>query len=182
MIYLQLFYEFLKIGFFSFGGAYGAIPLIKESVLNKGWMSAEMFTNLIAISESSPGPIMVNAATYIGYSQGGILGAIAATIGVVFPSFVIILLISMLLKKWIKSKNVQCVLRGIKPCLMGIILATGIYMLGQILIGGQSIDYMAAIIAVMLVAILIVFKKIKRKELSPIILILVSALLGVMLY
>ena len=88
----------------------------------------------------------------------------------------------MLLKKWIKSRNVQCVLRGIKPCLMGIILATGIYMLGQILIGGQSIDYMAAIIAVMLVAILIAFKKIKRKELSPIILILVSALLGVMLY
>jgi chromate transporter len=182
MIYLQLFYEFLKIGLFSFGGAYGAIPLIKESVLNQGWMSVEMFTNLIAISESSPGPIMINAATYIGYTQGGIMGAIAATVGVVLPSFIIVLMLSMLLKKWIKSRNVQCVLRGIKPCLMGIILATGIYMLGQILVGEQSLDYMAAIITFSLVTILVIFKKIKGKELSPIVLIGVSAILGIVLY
>lgn len=182
MIYLQLFYEFLKIGLFSFGGAYGAIPLIKESVLNQVWMDVEMFTNLIAISESSPGPIMVNAATYIGYTQGGILGAIAATMGVVLPSFIVILLISMFLKKWIKSRNVQCILRGIKPCIMGIILATGIYMFGQMIIGRQSIDYIAVIIAVVLVTILFGFKKIKGKELSPIILIIVSAVLGTILY
>lgn len=89
MIYLTLFLEFLKIGAFSFGGAYGAIPLIKETVISHGWLNEEMFANIIAVSESTPGPIMVNTATYIGNVQGGILGAALATLGVVLPSWVL---------------------------------------------------------------------------------------------
>ena len=85
MIYLELFMAFLEIGMFSFGGAYGAIPLIRDVVLAHGWLEDEALTYMIAISESTPGPIMVNMATYIGSSQGGILGAFLATLGVVLP-------------------------------------------------------------------------------------------------
>ena len=93
MIYLDLLIGFLKVGCFSFGGAYAAIPLIREVVLSYGWVSEEMLTDMIAVSESTPGPIMVNLATYIGSSQAGFPGAVLATLAVVLPAFVIILLI-----------------------------------------------------------------------------------------
>ena len=128
MIYLDLFLGFLKVGCFAFGGAYGAIPLIRDVVMSYGWLSDEMLTYMIAVSESTPGPIMVNLATYIGSSQAGFLGAVIATLAVVLPSFLIILLITALLKTALKNKYVQAVLRGLKPCVIGIVLATGIYM------------------------------------------------------
>ena len=92
MIYLELFLGFLKVGFFAFGGAYGAIPLIREIVMSYGWTSEEMLTYMIAVSESTPGPIMVNLATYVGNTQAGFWGALIATLAVVLPSFFIILL------------------------------------------------------------------------------------------
>ena len=113
MIYLSLFIEFFQIGLFAFGGAYGAIPLIKEVVLENSWMNEEMFSNMIAISESTPGPIMINSATYIGNNQAGILGALVATLGVVLPSFLIILLIVIVFHKFLKNNKVQMVLKGI---------------------------------------------------------------------
>ena len=94
MIYLDLFLGFLKVGCFSFGGAYGAIPLIRDVVMSYGWLSDEMLTYMIAVSESTPGPIMVNLATYIGSSQVGFPGAVIATLAVVLPSFLIILLVT----------------------------------------------------------------------------------------
>ena len=98
MIYLDLLFGFLRVGCFAFGGAYGAIPLIRDVVLSYGWMTDEALTYMIAISESTPGPIMVNLATYVGSSQGGLLGAIIATLAVVLPSFIIILLVMACLK------------------------------------------------------------------------------------
>jgi chromate transporter len=106
MIYLDLFLGFLKVGCFAFGGAYGAIPLIRDVVMSYGWLNEEMLTYMIAVSESTPGPIMVNLATYIGSSQAGILGAVVATLAVVLPSFLIILLITALLKSVLKNKLV----------------------------------------------------------------------------
>lgn len=91
---MELFWAFLKIGAFAFGGAYGAIPLIRDTVLSHGWMDAQMFANLTAVAESTPGPIMVNLATYVGAAEAGLPGALAATLGVVLPSFVLILLVS----------------------------------------------------------------------------------------
>lgn len=182
MIFLQLFWEFLKIGMFAFGGAYGAIPLIQESIIARGWMDETMFSNILAISESTPGPIMVNSATYIGYTQGGVFGAAIATLGVVLPSFAVILLVSVLLKKWIKSRMIQYILSGIKPCLMGIILATGMYMFYQAMTAGQDFDYAAVIILIVLAAIIYGFKNIRKKEISPIILIIVSAVMGIIIY
>lgn len=187
MICLNLFLQFVKIGLFSFGGAYGAIPLIKDVVLAQGWMDEAMFANVIAISESTPGPIMVNAATYIGSVQTGVPGALAATLGVVLPSFVIILLVSIFLGKWIKQKSVQCVLRGIKPYLMGIILATGCYMAYTGLMGKAGmdvarIDVAGLCILALLIAVELVYAFLKKKEFSPIWLIVLSAAVGIVLY
>ena len=126
MIMLELFFGFLCIGCFGFGGAYGAIPLIRDVVLSHGWMNDEMLTYMIGVCESTPGPIMVNLATYVGSSQVGMLGAIVSTLAVVLPSFIIILLVTALLKTELKNKYVQAVLRGLKPCVIGIVLATGI--------------------------------------------------------
>lgn len=182
MIYLSLFWNFLKIGMFSFGGAYGAIPLIQEVVLKNGWMDEAMFANMLAISESTPGPIMVNTATYIGSSQAGIPGAILATFGVVLPSFIIILLISTFLGKCMKSKAMQNILRGVRPCLMGMILATGIFMIYAILWKETSFDFVGLIILMILVSVIFLYQKRKQKEFSPILLIVVSAVLGVVLY
>ena len=102
MIYLDLFLGFLKVGLFAFGGAYGAIPLIRDVVLSYGWLSDEALSYMIAVSESTPGPIMVNLATYVGSAEAGFLGALVATLAVVLPSFMIILLITALLKMHLK--------------------------------------------------------------------------------
>ena len=128
MIYWQLFIGFLQVGCFAFGGAYGAIPLIRDVVLANGWLTEEKLTYMIAVSESTPGPIMVNLATYVGSSQAGLLGAMISTLAVVLPSFFVILLIMVLLKTILQQPWMQAVLRGVKPCMAGIILATGIYM------------------------------------------------------
>ena len=126
MIYLDLLLGFLKVGCFTFGGGYAAIPLIRDVVMSYGWLTEDQLTYMIAVSESTPGPIMVNMATYVGSSQGGLLGAILASLAVVMPSFCIILLILILLRSIIKNPNVQAILRGMQPCVVGIILATGV--------------------------------------------------------
>ncbi len=185
MIYLDLFLGFLKVGCFAFGGAYGAIPLIRDVVMSYGWLTDEMLTYMIAVSESTPGPIMVNLATYIGSSQAGFFGAVIATSAVVLPSFFIILLVTALLKNALKNKYVQAVLRGLKPCVIGIVLATGIYMIVRnCLSAGQSrnIDIISLIITVFLAIITIAYKHFTKKKMSPIMLIIISAFLGMMVY
>ena len=185
MIYVDLLIGFLKVGMFAFGGAYGAIPLIRDVVLSYGWISDEMLTYMIAVSESTPGPIMVNLATYVGSSQAGLAGALIATAAVVLPSFVIILLIMILLKKLLKNPYVQAVLRGVKPCIIGIILATGIFMILQHCIGSvsdTSFDMTAIIMTAVLALIYFGSTKVTKKGLSPIGLIGVSAVAGVIVY
>ena len=129
MTYLELLIGFLKVGLFSFGGAYGAIPLIRDVVRSYGWLEDDALTYMIAVGESTPGPIMVNLATYVGRSQAGLPGALIATTAVVLPSFVIILLVMTLLRKLLKDPYAQAVLRGLKPCVVGIVLATGAYLI-----------------------------------------------------
>ena len=185
MICLDLFLGFLKVGCFAFGGAYGAIPLIRDVVMSYGWLSDEMLTYMIAVSESTPGPIMVNLATYIGSSQAGFLGAVIATLAVVLPSFLIILLVTALLKTALKNKYVQAVLRGLKPCVVGIVLATGIYMvLGNCFgtISKINVNMQAISITALLVASILGYKYFVKKKLSPIGLIILSAILGIIIF
>ena len=185
MIYLDLLLGFLKVGCFAFGGAYGAIPLIRDVVMSYGWLSDEMLTYMIAVSESTPGPIMVNLATYIGSSQAGFLGAVIATLAVVLPSFLIILLVTALLKTALKNKYVQAVLRGLKPCVIGIVLATGIYMvLGNCFgtISRIKVNMQAISITALLVVSILGYKYFAKKKLSPIGLIILSAILGIIIF
>lgn len=185
MIYLDLFLGFLKVGCFAFGGAYGAIPLIRDVVMSYGWLSDEMLTYMIAVSESTPGPIMVNLATYIGSKQAGFPGAAVATLAVVLPSFLIILLVTALLKTALKNEYVQAVLRGLKPCVTGIVLATGIYMiLGNCFgtITARKVNIQAIIITVLLVASIFGCKHFAKKKLSPILLIVISAAAGMLVF
>jgi chromate transporter len=188
MIYLQLFLSFLQVGCFSFGGAYGAIPLIRDVVLSRGWLNDDMLTRMIAVSESTPGPIMVNMATYVGSTQAGLGGAAAATLAVVLPSFIIILIISALVRNFLKYKGVQAFLKGVRPCIVALILATAITMASGTLFSFTKLgdvfssDIKGIIILAILVTISLIFKKIKKKKPSPILMILISAGLGMIFY
>ncbi len=185
MIYMELLIGFLKVGLFSFGGAYAAIPLIREVVLSYGWIDDEMLSYMIAVSESTPGPIMVNLATYVGSTQAGFAGSLIATAAVVLPSFLIVLLIMVLLKKIIKNPYTQAVLQGMKPCIIGIILATGLYMVLHSCFGslaGPAPDRTAILITLALAAVYFGSRKLVKKGLSPIALICISAVAGMLVY
>ena len=182
MIYLELFWGFLKVGLFSFGGAYGAIPLIREVVLSYGWLDDSAISYMIAVSESTPGPIMVNLATYIGSSQGGFLGALIATVAAITPAFVIILLLMAALKHVLNNRHVQAVLTGLGACVTGIIVAVGGWMLWENLVPSVRVDFRDAGIAAILITISSCWKPVFHKKLSPILLIAISAVLGVVFY
>lgn len=180
MIYLELFIGFLKVGLFSFGGAYAAIPLIRDVVLSYGWLDDEMLTYMIAVSESTPGPIMVNLATYIGTSQAGIIGGMLATFVVVLPAFIIILIVTAIMSKFINNKYVKALISGIMPCVIGIILATGSCMIVKNIFTGftTAVDIKAVIISVILAGLFFGIKKDGKKLISPIALIAISAVIG----
>jgi chromate transporter len=183
MIYLDLLIGFLEVGIFSFGGAYAAIPLIRDVVLAHGWMDDDKISVIIAISESTPGPIMVNMATYVGAEKGGIPGAAIATAAVVFPAFLIILFIMILLKKAMENKFMQAALSGLKPCISGIILATGVYMLCNNCFGmSQRLADIRAIVITGLLFIILYGSRMIKKEVTPIILICISAVMGIVGY
>ena len=192
MIYLKLFLTFLEIGAVSFGGGYGMISLVHEKVITNGWLTEEEFLNMIAVSESTPGPIAVNMATFVGSTQGGVLGSAFATIGVVLPAFIIMLLIASLIRNLLKYKGVQATLGGIRPAVVGLIIATASTMILGSVLGISSVDsgFTLAIpdliknVAVFaaVVAVATVYKKLKKKKISPILLIVISGVLGLALF
>ncbi|NLW70998.1 MAG: chromate transporter [Eubacteriaceae bacterium] len=188
MIFLQLFLTFLKAGAFTFGGGYAMISIISASVLSYGWMTEEELLSFLAVETVIPGPIAVNMATYVGYEQGGFLGALIATIGVVLPSFVIILIIASLLKNLMKYAGVQAFLGGMHPSISGLILATAATMGLKIFFGLKTVesalhfDIKSIGVMALVVAISLTWKKIKKKEISPIILIVVSGVMGIILF
>lgn len=177
MIYLELLLGFLQVGCFAFGGAYAAIPLIRDVVLSYGWITEEKLSYMIAIAESTPGPIMVNLATYIGSEQGGVLGAAIATTAVILPAFFIMILAVVVLNKAIKNRYVQATLAAITPCIIGIIFATGAEMTIHALTGWWEI-ILGAVLAVILFGARFVLKK----KISTIGFIGISAVLGILLF
>ena len=187
MIYLELLIGFLKVGLFSFGGAYAAIPLIREVVFSYGWVSEEMLIDMIAVSESTPGPIMVNLATYVGTRQAGIPGAIIATLASILPAFVIILLIMAVMKRTLNNKYAQAVMRGLQSCVIGVITAVGVHMLYKnavLPLMAAEADWRPLALAIVLAVIYFGSRKIKalKKGISPILLIGISAVLGVLVF
>ncbi len=188
MIYLEILWTFFKIGLFSFGGGYGLIAMIKQDVLAKGWIDEEMLYNFIGISESTPGAISINLATFVGTEQAGFLGGLIATLGVVLPSFIIILILARFLRRFNESKLNSAIMSGIQPVVLALIIVTGVFIaIGNFAVGfGTSgaviFDYRSLIIMGVLGAILLTVNVGLKKFLSPIFLIIISAGLGMLIY
>ena len=189
MIYLQLFFTFLKVGAFAFGGGYAMLSIIGDSVLSHGWMTEEELLNFVGVETVIPGPIAVNMATYIGYQQGGFFGALLATLGVVLPSFVIILIVAALIKNLLKFPAVKAFIAGIRPSICGLILSVAATMALTVFFGFEnlnsaelSFDLRSLIILAVVIGIPLLWNRFKKKEFSPILLVLISAALGVALF
>ena len=183
MIYLELFFEFFKIGLFTFGGGFAMIPLVEDAAVNNGWLTSAEFYELIGVCESTPGPIAVNMATYIGSLQGGFFGSFCATLAVVLPSFLIILLIAAVIKNFTENKFFKGFIRGVKPVIAALILATGVSLLfkniGFAGLASFSFDWVSAVLFALVAAAYIVSLKVFKKKLSAIQIILISAGLGI---
>ena len=188
MIYLQLFLNFLKIGALSFGGGYGMIAVVKETAISNAWLTETEFLDFVAVAESTPGPLAVNMATFIGSSQGGFPGALCATLGVVLPSFCIILLIAALMRNLLKYAGVNAALGGIRPAVVGLILGTALTMALGTLFGfsavGDSVvpDWRGLAILGILLVLHALCRRFRHRPPSPILMILLSAGLGILLY
>ncbi len=170
MIYLELFWTFFLIGAFTFGGGYAMLPLIQIEVVNKGWLANEAVVNFIAVSESTPGPFAINMATYVGSEMGGILGSACATLGVVMPSFIIILIVAKCYDRFKNSKLVKGAMSGLKPAVIGMI-GTAVLSIGKTVFVQPGLLFSAALFAAMAV---LAFKKV-----HPIIIICISAAAGI---
>lgn len=188
MIYIELFLAFLKIGALSFGGGYGMISLIREQCLSAGWLTEEQLLDFIAVSESTPGPIAVNMATFVGSSQGGVWGALISTLGVVLPSFVIILIIAAVMGKLMKFAGVKATLEGVHPAICALVCATAAIMALSSLFAIDSVksgfffDWKSATVLAILAAVYILYRVIRKKNISPILLIILSGVIGVFLF
>ncbi|MCQ2087589.1 MAG: chromate transporter [Bacilli bacterium] len=187
MIYLTLFYTFFLIGLFTFGGGYAMIPMITEQVTAKGWMSISELQNFIAISEMTPGPFAINIATFIGSRVGGIFGSVCATLGVVLPSLIIIIIVAIILNKFLNNKYVKGALFGVRPVVMALILSTAITFLFKAVIpytdgAIQSFNRQAFGLIISLGFYVILYKKVNKKALNPILILLLSGLLGLIIF
>ncbi len=177
----ELFFGFLRVGCFAFGGAYGAIPLIRDVVLSYGWLTEEALVDMIAVSESTPGPIMVNLATYVGAVKGGLPGALLATLAVILPSLLIILLVATVLRRAIRNPQVQAALRGLKPCVIGLIIATGAALAVKQVFPEGGFDWKLLLLTAGLGALTLGWKKLRKSNIPPILLILIAAGIGILM-
>jgi len=184
-ILFELFITFFKVGVFTFGGGYAMIPLITEEVIKKGWTeNASELIDFIAISESTPGPFAVNISTFIGFNQAGVLGAIFASLGVIMPSFLIILFIASVFKKFADNKFVVGFLKGVKPVIVGVIFSVAVkFILKSVFdisiydLSKISLEWASILIFVIVFAMTRV-----KKKIHPIYVVLVSGILGLLIY
>lgn len=181
MIYLELLWTFFKIGAFTFGGGYVMVPLIQAEVAAHGWMDSTSLVNFIAVSESTPGPLAVNVATYVGAEVGGVFGAICATFGVVFPAFTIILIVAKCYEQFKASKVVKGCMSGLKPAVVGLI-GTAAISIGHTVFFPEGINTAvfsnSSFYVMSVIFVLSLFLALKKK--SPILIICIAAILGIL--
>ena len=186
-LYLRLFWEFFKTGLFAVGGGMATLPFMYDISDKTGWFTHSMLADMVAVSESTPGPIGVNMATYVGFVTGGIPGAIIATVGLVTPSVIVILLIARVLKAFRENKYVDAGFYGLRPCSVGLIAAAGVLVVKLALFNTELYASTGAIAdlfnfkALILAAVLLVATRYikKLKGLHPIVFILASAVIGI---
>ncbi len=181
MIYLQLFYSFLKIGLFSFGGGYAAMPLIQDQIVTAhGWLSMSEFTDLITISQMTPGPIAINSATFVGIKIAGIAGAAVATVGCVLPSCIIVTVIAKLYLKYRNMDTLQSVLNTLRPAVVAMIASAGVSILVTAFWGSEAITLSGTNIALVIIFAFCVFL-LRRVKLNPILVMLLAGGLNLVL-
>lgn len=178
MIYFELFKTFFKIGAFTFGGGYAMLPLIQTEVLNHGWISADELLNFIAVSESTPGPFAINISTYVGVTLKGILGAFFATLGVVLPSFIIILIVARFFEKFSENKIVKGVMAGLKPAVIGLI-GTAVLSVGKTVLFPDGFNVFCSATFYVSFVIFLLSTLLALKKVHPILIILLCAVLGI---
>ncbi|MDD3027081.1 MAG: chromate transporter [Erysipelotrichaceae bacterium] len=180
MEYLYIYLNFCKIGLFTIGGGLAALPLLQDFVLKNGWLTLDQFANMIAISQATPGPLGINMATYIGFSQMGVRGSLIATLGMVTPSWVIIMIIARGMENFKDNRHVQLFFTGLRPVVIGIILAA-LFSIAKLSFfdfdgGGWSVDFKAVVLFGVL------FGLSRRLRLHPSIYLIMAGLLGIMFF
>lgn len=189
MIFWELFYTFFLIGLFTFGGGYAMIPLIQENVVGKGWLTSTEVSDFIAVSEMTPGPFAINISTFVGSKVAGIGGAALATIGVILPSIIIILIVAAILTKFMSNKYVKGALNGVKPVIISLILSTTILLFVKLIFFNNgalyndfSFDIRSLALFLMLIGFMAIYKYLKKKSINPILLIGIGALMGLLVF
>ena len=182
MIYLSLFYEFFKAGLFAVGGGLATIPFMKEISLKTGWFTLSQLTDMIAVSESTPGPMGVNCATYVGYETAGILGGIIATLGLIAPSIIVIIIISKILEKFRNNKYVDAAFFGLRAASVALIADAGVSVAELTFVkSGSTILEMINWHSIVLALVILYFSRWCKstKKLHPIVFIGFAALCGI---
>ncbi|MBR0043114.1 MAG: chromate transporter [Bacteroides sp.] len=190
MLFLQLFYTFFKIGLFGFGGGYAMLSMIQGEVVTRhGWISAQEFTDIVAISQMTPGPIGINSATFVGYSTlidagytpaMAVLGSATATFAVILPSFILMLIISRYFLKFQKHPVVMAVFSGLRPAVVGLLAAAALLLMNSENFGSPTDDMRSFIISCLI--FLVVFIATRHFKISPILMIVISGIAGLLLY
>ena len=188
MILLRLFWEFFKTGLFAVGGGMATLPFLYDMSARTGWFTQASLADMIAVSESTPGPIGVNMATYVGFETAGVPGAVIATLGLICPSIIIILLIARVLKQFRESKTVDAVFYGLRPCSIALIAAAGLlvarvtFLNQDALTNGFNLAGLLRWKELLLAAVLLVLTRFVKplKKLHPVVFIVLSAIVGIL--
>ena len=189
MMLLRLFYEFFKVGLFAIGGGMATFPFLTDLAAKTGWYTQAQLVDMVAIAESTPGPIGVNTATYVGFTVAGIPGALTATIGLITPSVIVLLIIAAVLKSFRDNQLVNHAFYGLRPASTGLIAAAGFSVVLLALTGAQ-VDSVRGLLhwqgsihwpSILLAAVLLVLtRKVKQtKNLHPVVFIALSAVVGI---
>ena len=190
MIFLELFYTFLKIGLFSFGGGYGMLSVIQGEVVTRhAWLSASEFTDIVAISQMTPGPIGINSATYVGYTAVlnsgapewlAVIGSLVASFAVMLPSIVLMLIVSRYLIKYSKNPSVEAVFKGLRPAVVGLVASAALILMTEENFGSPGNQPLQFWVSVTL--FIAAFVAMKFFKVSPILILLLAAILGAVFY
>ena len=182
MLYFQLFYTFFKIGLFGFGGGYAMLSMIQGEVVTRyGWLTSQEFTDIVAISQMTPGPIGINSATYVGFTAtGSVWGSIIATLAVVLPSFILMLAISKFFLKYQKHPVVEAVFSGLRPAVVGLLASAALVLMNAENFSSPKEDMYSFIISCLI--FLIAFIGTRKYKINPILMIVVCGIAGLILY
>ena len=182
MLYLQLFYTFFKIGLFGFGGGYAMLSMIQGEVVTRhGWVTSQEFTDIVAISQMTPGPIGINSATYVGFTAtGSVWGSIIATLAVVLPSFILMLAISKFFLKYQKHPVVEAVFSGLRPAVVGLLASAALVLMNAENFSSPKEDMYSFIISCLI--FLVAFIGTRKYKINPILMIVACGIAGLILY